>query len=49
MFLIGCTNQSTKEVHLHQLNKVDVESMKEGGIDPEEIIITDEEMINVLR
>ena len=49
MFLIGCTNKATKNIHLHQLNRVDVELMKEDGNDEEDMIIADEETINLLR
>ena len=49
MILIGCTNKAPKDNHFNQLNRVDVEVIKDDGNDEESVMITDEETIDLLR
>ncbi|WP_428907972.1 hypothetical protein [Niallia sp. Krafla_26] len=48
-FLTGCTNKTPKEFHLDQLTRVDVEVVNGNKSDQEDVMITDEETIDIIR
>ncbi|MEH7113789.1 hypothetical protein V7124_15555 [Neobacillus niacini] len=49
MFLIGCSNNGSKEVNLNQLTRVDVEVVKADESYEEAVMITDVESLEVVR